>query len=150
MYHTSHTYPDRMGKECAQVQAYDDDFAWVCSLDEDFLSTGCVKMRKNRVSKCCQEFLNSGQVAQHHKKKTSVPLHDDEPTNEHRDMVLELYRKCLKLRKRKVKNPETGKLYGCKGMEQCCREIEQRYGLRHGSISKTTMGRWWVIIPTYL
>ena len=56
--------------------------------------------------------------------------------------VLQAYRSAQALRLKKVIDPVTGKTYGKKGMPACCREIEEKYNLRHCSISKTTMTRW--------
>ena len=62
-----------------------------------------------------------------------------EPTNEHKDLVLQMYRKHLVLRKQQKINPITDKKNKCKGMGAFCREVERLQGLRNKNISRITM-----------
>ena len=56
--------------------------------------------------------------------------------------ALQLYRRHQKLRDRGKRDPSTGQVYGKIGMAQFCRQVEDTYNLRPGSISKTTLNRW--------
>ena len=131
----------------SQVQSVNDKFAWVCALDEEHMIAGCVKKPISRVLKLCQKYelnavANANQARNQAKGASQTVNRVGEPTDEHKEMVLALYRQHQSLRRRKVIDPCTGRVYGLKGIPRCCRDIEDKFNLRPRSISQTTIGYW--------
>ena len=56
--------------------------------------------------------------------------------------ALQLYRRYQKLRDRGKIDPNTGRVYAKLGMAQFCRQVEDTYNLRPGSIAHATLNRW--------
>ena len=83
---------DSCGTEKVQVMSIDGQYAWVCSVDEHYLGTGCIRVSLNKMKSLCLEYEAEAQqmrvpVTQQSRQKPPPKKRKTiacEPTMEHK------------------------------------------------------------------
>ena len=86
---------DRCGEEVVQVQSIGEKHAWVCSLDENFLGWGCVKVSQKKITSLVRSKYDSALSTSKGPNKRKRTSAYEKATNEHKVLTHDCEHTCV-------------------------------------------------------